>query len=465
MHQYRRRSAERLGASFDTDIVVVGGGIAGVATAYFLLTTTPYRVALVEAKRVGEGASGHNAGQALADFERSFSDMAQEFGGALASASYKAMQTAWQLFEELISRIPLHTNVDVCTGKIALWSREQIEAYLEDARMKLAAGIESDPMYVDRDMRASSVFRAQDRHLVQFVDKAHMRQLLRVTHCPYRAIVLDKRGCANSALLCEQLVEWMLRSFADRFRCFENTPIDRVELGKERGAVVHEKYKLTARKIILCTNGFESFAIQNQAGANIDTKFHHLVEGVVGYMAAYEDPHGDGLVDAASYYQTRFVGSDPYIYATWRPSLAHGRRGSMVCFGGPETHLADREVYKTGMGVPSHVVDELHGWYQTLKHPSRHHVARRPTYTWHGLMGYTPNRVRCIGEEPCNPVLMYNLGCNGIGMLPSIFGGKRIADMINGKATMKLIFDPRDQRCELPRAAARIHVTPSLAAL
>jgi glycine/D-amino acid oxidase-like deaminating enzyme len=63
---------------------------------------------------------------------------------------------------------------------------------------------------------------------------------------------------------------------------------------------------------------------------------------------------------------------------------------------------------------------------------------------WHGLMGYTKSRVRLIGFEPANPVLMYNLGCNGVGFLPSIFGGFRVANLLSAADTDPMIFDPQD---------------------
>ena len=46
-----------------TDVVVVGAGIAGAATAYFILRDTPDTVVMVERSRTGHGASGRNAGQ------------------------------------------------------------------------------------------------------------------------------------------------------------------------------------------------------------------------------------------------------------------------------------------------------------------------------------------------------------------------------------------------------------------
>jgi hypothetical protein len=56
-------------------------------------------------------------------------------------------------------------------------------------------------------------------------------------------------------------------------------------------------------------------------------------------------------------------------------------------------------------------------------------------------MGYTKNGIRFIGPEPKNNVLLYNLGCNGVGILPSIYGGKKISRHLAGESVEKSIFD------------------------
>jgi cation diffusion facilitator CzcD-associated flavoprotein CzcO len=45
------------------DVAVVGAGIAGIATAFFVLRTSNSSVILVERDRVARGATGRNAGQ------------------------------------------------------------------------------------------------------------------------------------------------------------------------------------------------------------------------------------------------------------------------------------------------------------------------------------------------------------------------------------------------------------------
>ena len=42
-----------------------------------------------------------------------------------------------------------------------------------------------------------------------------------------------------------------------------------------------------------------------------------------------------------------------------------------------------------------------------------------------------------------NKVLMYNLGCNRVGILTSIYGGKRISDILAGAVLAPSLFDPR----------------------
>lgn len=70
-------------------------------------------------------------------------------------------------------------------------------------------------------------------------------------------------------------------------------------------------------------------------------------------------------------------------------------------------------------------------------------------FLWHGLMGYTKNGVRLIGTEPCNNRLYYNLGCNGIGILPSIYGASRVERLLNGEILSPSMFDVQDKRCGL----------------
>ena len=64
-------------------------------------------------------------------------------------------------------------------------------------------------------------------------------------------------------------------------------------------------------------------------------------------------------------------------------------------------------------------------------------------YHWHGLMGYNDGGTRVVGEHLLHPRLLYNLGCNGVGFLPSICGADRLARLFAGERLEPSIFDPR----------------------
>ena len=85
----RTRPIARTESINDTDFVIVGGGIAGVTTAYYLLLNTDKNICLLEGDKIAHGATGHNAGQLVLDFERPLSDLVKQFGFDLVMSSIR----------------------------------------------------------------------------------------------------------------------------------------------------------------------------------------------------------------------------------------------------------------------------------------------------------------------------------------------------------------------------------------
>lgn len=76
----------------DVDVAVVGGGIAGITTAY-LLTRAGRRVALVESGRLVGGVTGHTTAKVSVQHGLVYADLARRFGLDTATA-YGAGQSA-----------------------------------------------------------------------------------------------------------------------------------------------------------------------------------------------------------------------------------------------------------------------------------------------------------------------------------------------------------------------------------
>lgn len=438
-----------------TDVAVVGAGIAGVTTAYFLLKHTNKNVLLIEGDRVAHGATGHNAGQLASYFERSFTDIVHEFGIDMAAAGQKAVESSWDLLDDIENDLRLETPRHTFKGFAGCVDIDELTVHLSDHRHRTKAGLPVEPILVAETSPILAKIPRTYKSLYKTVPHATILDLLQTKDHRYVAVVTGKKGVLNSARFCEEIIGKLVDRYPRRFTLTEHTPIRTVTLYRRHAELISKACTIRAKRVVLCTNGFERLHIQNRAGANIDVKFHHLVRGSVGYMAAFtEEPQM--APTAVSYLPSRHkhlddaYDSEPYVYLTRRPYGDDGQT-SLVCVGGPEALMDDTNNYSVAHPYPAEAKKMIDGFVQKTYRHSGHKL--KYTHLWHGLMGYTPNGIRCVGAEPCNPVLLYNLGCNGVGILPSVYGSSRIASIIRGDQVSPSIFDPADIRCVIDEPA------------
>jgi glycine/D-amino acid oxidase-like deaminating enzyme len=191
----------------------------------------------------------------------------------------------------------------------------------------------------------------------------------------------------------------------------------------------------------MCTNGFVDHVIDNLVGSDIGAHMNHRVTGTVGYMAGFVE-NFQRSANSASFIRNAIIGeATPYVYVTRRPFDGPETAATLTCIGGPEAEVDDRETYVADSDVPAEVMEEIDNDILPIVDCTRA-KGLDYDYAWHGMMAYTESKVRLIGFEPRNPILMYNLGCNGVGFLPSVYGGHRIARLLCGDAFDSSIFDP-----------------------
>jgi glycine/D-amino acid oxidase-like deaminating enzyme len=436
LHQLKReRPAVALDRDIATDVIVVGGGIAGASTAYFLMRHTTKKVVLLEADKVAHGATGHNAGQLVAEFERSFSSLVRQFGLEQAAQGLRDLQSAWVHLEGIQTDLDLKTPIWRTTGYGGLCDPAQVVDYLNDSLIRAEAGLDVPKILVAEEWQPGMALPAHFEGLYEWVPQSTILSLLETDDKRYIGSYVSRgRGCMNSALFCEELVLALLKRWPKRFSLYESTPVTRITLGKGSASVAAKSRTATAARVVLCTNGFENLALENKHGPDINPRFHHEIEGKIGYMAAFVEPSDHPPL--TNWYQDTpgIDPEDPYFYITRRPYDLAGADGkhNLISVGGPETDLPEASRYDRGAPYGADAHREIDTFMR------RTYRGYRPARTedaffWHGLMGYTANRTRLIGPEPCNPALLYNLGCNGIGLLPSIFGGWTVSQQIKGK--------------------------------
>ena len=450
----RTRPIVSIGQNIQADVSIVGGGIAGVTTAFFALRNTDKSVVLIEADKIAHGATGHNAGQIASYFERPLSELVDEFGLELAVDGQRSVESAWMLLDQIIAEAKLQTPLYRFTGYAGLSSLEQVLSHLRDNRYRADCGLPTESFVIADDWGELREIPQEFKDLYTIAPQKDLLRLLETGNRDYVAVLSYQKGCMNSALFAEELIGYLVATYPDRFSFYEGSPVKTVRLAKDHATLEVLEYIVTAERVVLCTNGFERFTIVNEYGSEIDTKFHHSVFGRIGYMSGYVQPLSHPPVAISYFPKTNQYSDDPtgqtYFYLTRRPHEHEGNSSyNLICTGGPEKVLPNGAQYLRedlcSEDMRNSINDFLRDSYE--KHPGDE---VEYSFCWHGLMGYTPNGVRRVGPEPCNPVLLYNLGCNGVGILPSVFGGMRISRFLKGEKVEQSIFDPKDQRCELP---------------
>ena len=430
-----------LGANATTDVAIVGAGIAGVATAFFTLRSTSKRVMLIERDRVARGATGRNAGQLTTYFERPLFDIAEEFGAEAAIEGQRAFDDSHDLLDFMIAETGVQVRVERFTGHMGMFSLNHLQVHLKSGLLRRQGGLRPEPCVVSEDAEFLDQIPPEFATLYTVVPQARIRELLETMDDRYRAVLSDVKGCANAGLFVQQVLAYLERQYPDRLRYVDRALVDRVVVGEQGGVVAHAgSHGVSASHVVLCTNGFTDHAVEDEAGVPIRLHERQQVVGTIGFMAAFfeERPRTPA---AMSYIRNTTIGGDtPYVYVTRRTYDQPGSTVTLTCMGGPE-HPIDHPWIRDE-AFPGTVLAYMDEHIRPFAQPLR--PAGRPyDFQWHGLMGYMDGRVRVIGEHPGRPALLYNLGCNGVGFLPSIHGGRQIARILSGERLPPSIFDPR----------------------
>ena len=460
LHQLNvTRTIDTLQSDIATHIAIVGAGIAGVMTAYFTLKHTNKQVVLIEGSRVAHGATGHNAGQIVFDFEREFYSLVEEYGLQMSADAESLVRGAWILLEELYEEASLTTPMSSFMGYNGFTHMGRLKEELKNNALRMEAGLAVSPIYISNTAHHIEDIPKEYKDLYNLVPHSDVLSLLETEDTSYIAVMSERKGCVNSAKLVEEIVGYLLSTYKGRFILCEETYVKEIILEKDMCLLKTKEYTVTADRVVLCTNGFEKFNITNNAGSDINADFHHTVRGKVGYMAGYLEELKHPPIALSFYDQERGDVVDiedpydqkPYFYLTRRPyELEKNEHHNLICVGGPDRSMDDASAYVTDgeyeESASTAISEFLH---TTYKNAPKGDIDFK--FKWHGLMGYTPTGLRLIGSEPKNKVLLYNLGCNGVGILTSIYGGKRISDILAGVQLEPSLFDPKDGYTPLKR--------------
>lgn len=369
------------------DVCVIGAGFTGLSAARHL-ALKGLDVVVLDAHRVGFGASGRNGGQVCTGFNISQRLLAEKYGKDQAAA-------LWALSEE--GKEDLRT---LCAA--------EVPAARYTPGVAEAGCTASEVEKYHRD--AAYLHDTYGYDAVTQLDATQMQALVKSPH--YQGGVLDMGGGhihpLRYVLALARLAE------AAGARIFERSEVDHIEQG-DPAEVRTDKGRIKARHVILAGNGYLS---------NIAPKVTAKILPLNSFIGATE-PLGD-RADAVLARDIA-VSDSKFVLNYYR--LSEDRR---LLFGGRPSYA---------LGFPKDIKTILAARMVEM-FPQLQGVGI--DYAWGGTLGITVNRLPAI--QRIAPNIVSGAGFSGHGVALSGLTGKIMAEAVAGQAgrfdTLSLLNGP-----------------------
>jgi glycine/D-amino acid oxidase-like deaminating enzyme len=107
--QTKPKGYQKLTQNLEVDVAIVGGGLAGIDTAYHL-SETGLSVAVLEAKTIGSGATSKTTAFLTQIIDTDFTDMVSMFGAAKTKLVWQAHGEAINTIEQIVKKEKIDCN-------------------------------------------------------------------------------------------------------------------------------------------------------------------------------------------------------------------------------------------------------------------------------------------------------------------------------------------------------------------
>ena len=368
-----------LQGSQNCDVAVIGGGFTGISAALHLAQGGA-SVVLLEAQRVGWGASGRNGGFCcLGGGKASDAYLDRTFGRDGRLEWHQAEKASVELVDDLITTL----NIDVdrhSAGETALGHRPRDAADLESEAERIVENYGVTPTLLPKDQLAA--------HGIAGPFHAGLTTPIGFGLNPRKYL----SGLHNAALEAG-------------VRIFERSPA--IEIA---GNVVRTPGgRVSAERIILATNGYSS-------------------EDVPPWMAARYMPSQSTVLI------TRPLTEDETQAQGWTTDqMAYDTRHLLHYF----RLLPDRR-FLFGMrgGLKSSALSEQHARNSVARDFRRMFPAWggvKITHTWSGFVCLARNRLPFVGPVPGQPNVLAGFAYHGNGIAMGSFAGRVLSDLTQGR--------------------------------
>ncbi|MFB7637393.1 NAD(P)/FAD-dependent oxidoreductase, partial [Peribacillus butanolivorans] len=136
-------SFSKLETDITTDVLIVGGGITGITSAY-LLAKQGVKVTLIEASEILNGTTGHTTAKITAQHGLIYDQLITDHGEEKARVYYEANTEGMELIKGLIEEHSIECNLNVQDAYVYANTDEYKRKIQEELKAYQKLGIRGD---------------------------------------------------------------------------------------------------------------------------------------------------------------------------------------------------------------------------------------------------------------------------------------------------------------------------------
>jgi glycine/D-amino acid oxidase-like deaminating enzyme len=372
---------KKLSKDINSEIVVIGGGYTGLLCAINLIENHKLDVILVEAGKIGWGASSRNAGfNCLPPSKMSFKKMQSIYGAEETKKFFKNSVEGSNYTKDIIKEYNIDCDVSGDSNYVVAHHKNKFKQIQEQAEAyKSEFGIET---------------KIYSKEEFDEIGHGGKEQYGAFSYKPGFAINPLKfvNGIAKYALL-------------KKLKIFEHTKVDRIK--KENGYYIlkTKEGSIRTKKIVVATNGFYQEGLIPQ----LDGRVLPVISNVIVTRKLNEDE-----LDAHKFKTFSPIANTKNLLYYYRKlpdnRILFGTRGDLT--GSNQSNLAmshKMEIF---------LKDIFPNWSNVTI-----------DYNWRGLIALSQKLTPSIGKID-NEEIYYGFGYNGVGVSAAPWTGKQLSKLV-----------------------------------
>jgi glycine/D-amino acid oxidase-like deaminating enzyme len=368
----------------EAEVAIIGGGYTGLSAA-LTLGRLGIRATVIEAERIGFGASSRNGGMVSGGLKIAKGDLAAQLGPERADRLVREAAGSFAFLEETLTREAITCHYSRTGRVVAAWTRKHYDA-----------------MAARADWLADVTGGA-----VTMLPAERMREELGSDQ--YRgAMVVEMAGALHPALYVQGLAAAAKRAGAV---LVDGTRVAGVAREGDGFRIATARGPVKARALLAATNGY--------TGGATPWVQRRLIP-VGSYIIATEELPPETM--RRLFPNGRMISDSKRVLNYFRPDPT----GTRVLWGGRASFAPTS---------PEHAAPVLHG-FMTEVFPEL--ASARMTHSWTGNVAFTFDFLPHLG---IHEGMHYAVGCQGSGVAMQSWLGHRAALRISGQANAATAFD------------------------